>query len=80
MSRIIPGNRPRRVYIHWSPPHIEDDLQSKVAQITNKDKFVLEEIITSSKEVFKYCESEMVVKIRMLGNPTRKTAESNVIV
>jgi len=38
----------------------------------------LEEIITSSKEVFKDCESDKVVQIRMLGNLTRKTAESNV--
>jgi len=40
----------------------------------------LEEIITSNKEVFKDGESDMVGKIRMLGDPTRKTAESNVIV
>jgi hypothetical protein len=40
----------------------------------------LAEIITSSKEVFKDCEFNMVVKSRMLGNPTRKTAESNVVV
>jgi len=40
MSRIIPGNRPLRAYIHRSPPRIEDDLQSKVPQITNNDTFV----------------------------------------
>jgi len=37
----------------------------------------LEEIITSSNEVLIYCESDMVVGIRELGNPTGKTAESN---
>jgi len=45
-----------------------------------KTRSFLEEILTSSKEVFKDCESDMVVNIRMLGNPIRKTAESNVIV
>jgi hypothetical protein len=37
----------------------------------------LEEIITSSKEVFKCFESDMPVRIRMLGDPTRETAEYN---
>jgi hypothetical protein len=37
----------------------------------------LDDIITSSNEVFKDCVSDMVVKIRKLGNPTRKTAEDN---
>jgi len=45
-----------------------------------KTRSFLDEIITWSKEVFKDCESDVVVKIRMLGNPTRMTAESNVIV
>jgi len=45
-----------------------------------KTRSFFEEIITSSKEVFKDCESYMVVKIGMLGNPTRKSAESHVIV
>ena len=26
ISRIIPGNRTVQVYIHWSPPSVEDDL------------------------------------------------------
>jgi hypothetical protein len=30
--------------------------------------------------VFKDSESDMVVKIRILGNPTRKAAERNAIV
>jgi hypothetical protein len=37
----------------------------------------LEEIITSSNEVFKDLVSDMAVEIRKLGNPTRKTAENN---
>jgi hypothetical protein len=37
----------------------------------------LEEIITSSNEVFKECVSDMVVEIGKLGIPTRETAENN---
>jgi len=37
----------------------------------------LEEIITSSNEVFKDFESDMAVGIRKLVNLTRETAESN---
>jgi len=37
----------------------------------------VEEIISSSKEVFKDLESDMAVRIRMLVDPTRKTGESN---
>jgi len=37
----------------------------------------LEEIITLSNMVFKAFGSNMVVGIRKLGNPTRKTANSN---
>jgi len=37
----------------------------------------LEDIITSSSEVFKDFESNMAVGIRQLGNLTRKTAQSN---
>jgi hypothetical protein len=37
---------------------------------------VLEEILTSSNEVFKDFESDMAVGIRKLGNLTRETAES----
>jgi hypothetical protein len=40
----------------------------------------LEQIITMSKEVFKDCESDKVVKFIMLCYLTRKTAESNVTV
>ena len=40
----------------------------------------LEEIITSSIEVFKDCESDMAVGIRKLGNTTQLTAECKVIV
>jgi len=49
-----------------------------VAQITNKDTFILQEIITLSNEVFKDVESEKPVGIGMLGNPTRETKKSNV--
>ena len=37
----------------------------------------LEEIITSSNEVFKDFESDMVARIRTQGNQTAKTAECN---
>jgi len=37
----------------------------------------LEEMITSSNEVFKDSVSDMVVEIQKLGNPTRETAENN---
>ena len=40
----------------------------------------MEEIMTSSNEVFKDCESDMAVAIRRLGNRTIETAQSNVIV
>jgi len=40
-----------------------------------KTRSFLEEIITSSNEVFKHCTSDMVVGIRKLGNPTPRTAE-----
>jgi len=39
----------------------------------------LEVIISSSNEVFKDFESDKAVGIGQLGNPTRKTAESNDI-
>jgi len=44
-----------------------------------KTHLILDEIITSSKEVFRDGESHMVVKIGLLGNPTGKIAGSNVI-
>ena len=40
----------------------------------------LEDIITSCTEVFKDCECDMTVGFRKLGNPTRETAKTNVIV
>jgi len=40
----------------------------------------LEEIITSSIDVFNDSESDMAVENRKLGNPTWATAESNIIV
>ena len=40
----------------------------------------LEGIITSSIEVFEVFESDMQVRMRNLGNPTRATAESNGMV
>jgi len=45
-----------------------------------KTRSFLEEIITSSKEVFKDFESDMAISIRKRGIPTWKTAESNVTV
>jgi len=37
----------------------------------------LEEILTSSNEVFKDFQSDMAVGIRKLGNATRNTAKGN---
>ena len=37
----------------------------------------LEEIITSSKEVFKDLESDLALKIKRLIDPTRETGESD---
>jgi len=45
-----------------------------------KTHLFLEEIITSSNEVFEDLESDMVVVIRKLRNRNRETAESKVIV
>jgi hypothetical protein len=42
-----------------------------------KTRSFLEEIITSSNEVFKDCVSDMAVEIQKLCNPTRETAENN---
>jgi hypothetical protein len=43
----------------------------------NKDTFILAEIITTSNEVFKDFESDLVVWIRKLGDPAQVTAKSN---
>jgi hypothetical protein len=40
---------------------------------------MLKEIITSGNEVIKDYESGMAVEIRQLVDPTRETAENNVI-
>jgi len=42
-----------------------------------KTRSFLEEIITSSNEVFKDSVSDMGVKIQKLGNPITETAENN---
>jgi hypothetical protein len=42
-----------------------------------KTRPFLEEITTSTNEVFKDCVSDMAVGIKMLGNTTPKTAENN---
>jgi hypothetical protein len=39
ITRNIPSNRKLGVYIHRNPPSIKDDRYSKVAQITNEDRF-----------------------------------------
>ena len=52
-------------------------MQRKVAQIAKKRDSFLEDIITSSNEVFKDCVSDMAVEIQELGNPTRETAKNN---
>jgi hypothetical protein len=45
-----------------------------------KTRSFLEEIITSSMEVFKDCESDMAVGIRKFGNMTQMTGGSELIV
>ena len=45
------------------------------SQIKTREFF--EEIITSSNEVFKECESHMALRSRQLSNPARNPAESN---
>jgi len=42
-----------------------------------KTRSFLEEIITSSNEVFKDCVSDMAEEIRKLCNPTRETAKNH---
>jgi len=42
-----------------------------------KTRSFLEEIITSSNEVFKDCVPDMVVEIRKLGISTRESSENN---
>jgi hypothetical protein len=51
-----------------------------VVQFPNKYTFLLERIITSSTEVLKDCKSDIAVGTRSLGNMTRVTAESKVII
>jgi hypothetical protein len=41
MSRIIPRNRQHQAYFHCSPSSVKDDVQSKVAQVTNNDNFIV---------------------------------------
>ena len=55
---------------------------SKVRSLTSriKTRSFLEEIIPSSSEVLKHCESGIAVGIRKLDNPTSVTAECKVIV
>jgi hypothetical protein len=42
-----------------------------------KTRSVLDEIMTSSNEVFNKCGSAMAVEIRKLSIPSRETAENN---
>jgi len=41
MISAILSNRTFQAYIYLSPPSIKDDFQSKVAQIMNKDTFIV---------------------------------------
>jgi len=45
-----------------------------------KTRSCLEESITSSNEMFKDFESDIVIELRKLGNPTRETGKNNDIV
>ena len=68
---------------HFKPSYIEAHQASKMicnlrsleSQI--KTHSFLEEIITSSNEVLKNFESDMVVRSRKQGDPTQQPAESN---
>jgi len=51
------------------------NVRSLISQF--KTRSFLEEIITSSNDVFTDFVSDMAVAIRMLGIPTRETAENN---
>jgi len=51
-----------------------------VAQITNKDTFILEDIITSSIMLFKDWESDMVIVIWQLRNSSLQTFKIYIIV
>jgi len=51
-----------------------------VAQITNKDMFILEDIITSSIMLFKDWESDMVIVIWQLRNSSLQTFKIYIIV
>jgi len=52
MSILITSNWMLRAHIHRSAPSMKYDLWSKVAQITNKGKLILEAITTSTNGVF----------------------------
>ena len=66
---------------HFEPTIIEACQASKIIwkvrslKLRIKTRQFLEEIKTLSNEVFKDFVSDMTVKIRKLGNPTRETAE-----
>ena len=68
MSRIIPTNWKLRVHIHWIPPNINYDLYGKGIQIWNIDTFILEDIITSSNEVFLDFETDIAIGDWLLRN------------
>jgi len=63
----------------FEPSFIESHHASKMIcnvrslKSRRKTRSLLEDIITSSKEVFKDLESDIAVRIRTLVDPTRKT-------
>jgi len=56
------------------------DLFSIVAQIMKKTCSFLEDLITSSNEVFKDIQCDITVEIWKMGNSTWETLKSTVIV
>ena len=77
MSRIIPSNWPLTVYIFEAHQASKMIYRVRSLKWRIKTRSFVDEIISMSNVVFKDFECDMQVGIRQLGNPTRKTAESN---
>jgi hypothetical protein len=63
----------------FSEAHQASKMICKVRLLQSRIKTgsFLEQITTSSNELFKDCSSDMAVEIRKLGNPTRETTDNN---
>jgi len=72
MSGIITGNLPVGAGIPWSPPSIEDDFQSKVTQMINRDIFLFGDNYDLELRGDQNFVSVMTVIIGMLSIPMWK--------